>query len=123
MSLSTKDYLSTTISTIQHDADTLERGDKRRRIYRDQLKMWESFKYTDDIGRGFTLTKETKAHTFLAFERFADILLARLEGIIIHWEREGDTIRFHAVAPPQDNTVWCKPDNRWYMPQRHAIFR
>ena len=123
MALSTLDYLSTTIATIQHDADTLERGDKRRRICRDQIKMWETFTYTDKIGRGFTLTKTVKNHRVSAFERFADILMAKLSDMITHWEREGDTITFHAVALPPDNTVWCKPDNRWYMPQKHSIFR
>ena len=123
MALSTRDYLNTTIATFGHEVETLERGNKRRRILQDQLRMWQSFKYTDEIGRGFTLTKEVPQHTYKAFERLAEILIVKLSETITHWSRDGDIITFHAVVPPPDNTVWCKPDNSWYMPQKHSIFR
>ena len=117
--------MQTKIFMLNHEVSELPRGNKRRRIIQDQLRMWDTFKYTDDRCFGFTITKEVKQHTYKAFERFATYLMGELKesGAVTHWNRTNDVITFYACAVPEDNTVWCKPDNSWYMPQRHSIWK
>ena len=123
MKFTTLDIIHTRIASMGHEVEAIPRGDKRRRILQDQLRMWQTFAYTDKWGYGFTLTKEVKNHRISAFERFADDLVAHLSLTVTGWTRDGDTITFHPVAFPVDNTIWVKGDQTWMMPQRHPMWR